>query len=99
MLKTITGVTPAETPLYSVMLLLGALTAFIMLNIFMRKGGFSRFVKKRVRRSLCWSAIFATLLSNMANWLFHENLQSLSLYNRFTDGGICFAGNSIWEMI
>ena len=91
MLKTITGATPAETPLYSVMLLLGALTAFIMLNIFMRKGGFSRFVKKRVRRSLCWSAIFATVLSNMANWLFHEDLQSLSLYNRFTEGGICFA--------
>ena len=91
MLKTITGATPAATPLYSVMLLLGAFTAYIMLNIFMRKGGFSKFVKKRVRRSLCWSAIFATLLSNMANWLFHENLQSLSLYNRFTDGGICFA--------
>ena len=90
MLKTITGATPAATPLYSVMLLLGAFTAYIMLNIFMRKGGFSKFVKKRVRRSLCWSAILATLLSNMANWLFHEEMQSMSLYARFTEGGIAF---------
>ncbi len=90
MLKTITGATPAPSPIYSIMLLLGALTAYIMLNIFMRKGGFSKFVKKRVRRSLFWSAISATLLSNMVNWLFHKDLNSLSLYDRFTEGGIAF---------
>lgn len=90
MLKTITGATPAPSPIYSVMLVLGALTAYIMLNIIMRKGGFSKFVKKRVRRSLLWSAVSATLISNMANWLFHKDLNSLSLYDRFSQGGIAF---------
>ena len=89
------------SPLYTVMLMVAALSAFIMLNVFMKKGGFSKFVKKRIRRSLGYSAILACIFSNMANWCFHREILSLSVFDRFTKGGtafivwiICFIGFS-----
>ena len=63
-----------QLPLYYMMLFLGALAAFIMLNVLMKKGGFSKFVKVRVRRSLFWAAVLATGCSTVANWFFHNGL-------------------------
>lgn len=91
MLKPLFGVSLAPFPVYPIMLIIAALSALIMLNVLMKKGGFSRFVKKRVRRSLRWSAVLALVFSNMANWLFHKELMSLSLYDRFAKGGVSFA--------
>lgn len=76
--------------LYRAMLISAAVAAFIMLNVFMKKGGFSKFVKKRVRRSFCWSAALALIFSNVANWAFHKEIQSLSLFDRFVKGGFSF---------
>lgn len=77
-------------PFYSIMLIIAAVSALIMLNALMKKDGFSKFVKKRVRNSYLWSAIFATLFSNITNWFFHDELMTYSLYDRLTKGGFSF---------
>lgn len=81
---------PSLFSAYHVMLILGAFSALIMLNVFMKKGHFSKFVKKRVRRSLTWAAALATVFSNIANWFFHKELMSLSIVDRFANGGTAF---------
>lgn len=76
-------------PIYAVMLAVAFLAAVISLGGTLKKtGGFSKFMRGRVRKSFAFGTVAGLAGANMLNWLFLPQLQNCSLYERVTQGGI-----------
>lgn len=76
----------ASFPIYQIMLIAAFVAGWIMYGKMFRKGNFSRFVKRRIRRCFFWGAVFALVASNVVNWLFYPQLMQEPLQLRITQG-------------
>lgn len=73
-------------PIYQIMLIAAFVAGWIKYGKMFRKGNFSRFVKRRIRRCFFWGAVCALVASNVVNWLFYPQLMQESLQVRITQG-------------
>lgn len=90
MLKPLLGFHFGSFPIYQIMICIGCLAALIGLNQSLKRIPFSKFNKKRIRRSFFWGGVFGLAGANIANWFFFEHAFDYSLYHRITQGGFSF---------
>lgn len=76
----------ASFPIYQITLIAAFVAGWIMYGKMFRKGNFSRFVKRRIRRCFFWGAVAALVASNAVNWLFYPQLMQEPLQLRITQG-------------
>lgn len=76
----------ASFPIYQIMLIAAFVAGWIMYGKMFRKGNFSRFVKRRIRRCFFWGAVAALVASNAVNWLFYPQLMQEPLQLRISQG-------------
>ena len=86
MLKSLLNFDFGAFPIYQLMLIAAFVAGWIMYGKMFRKGNFSRFVKRRIRRCFFWGAVFALVASNVVNWLFYPQLMQEPLQLRITQG-------------
>lgn len=86
MLKGLLGFDFGAFPIYQIMLIAAFVAGWIKYGQMFRKGNFSKFVKRRIRRCFFWGAVCALVASNVINWLFYPQLMQESLQLRITQG-------------
>lgn len=79
-----------QFPIYTIMLLMGFLFAYIKMGGILESTGYSTYVAKKVKKTLIQGAIIGLLVANMANWFLIDGLLDRSLHFRLTQGGACF---------
>lgn len=77
-------------PIYTIMLLMGFLFAYIRMNGLLKSGGYSIYIAKKVKKTLVQGAILGLLVANVFNWFLIDGLLDRSIYFRITKGGASF---------
>lgn len=90
MLKPLLGFEIPFLPIYQIMIVIGFFAALIKLNGAMKFQNFSKFMKKKVRKSFFFGSLFGLAGANVANWFLFGNFGSHSLYELVTQGGFTF---------
>lgn len=87
MLYPIFGLDFGAFPIYYFCLFTALLSGYIAFRRAFPKKQYSKFIRKRIKRSFLYSAIAGLISSNVITWIVHEDVARLSLFRRITEGG------------